>query len=60
MQSKKESAPKAANMVEIDGAFGCNYCTEVADRALYDPNRNFVIWECPGGHKNKMEDVHLG
>lgn len=60
MQNKDNKPKPQAEMLEIDGAFGCSYCTNVSDTALYDPHRSLLIWQCQDGHKNRMEDVHLG
>jgi hypothetical protein len=60
MQSKGQTPTPKTEMLEIDGAFACNYCELISDSAFYDPHRSLLIWKCDNNHKNKMEDIHLG
>lgn len=50
---------KAEGVVEIGGSYACMTCNKTTRGAKYITGANVLMYKCPDGHTNKIEDFGL-
>lgn len=54
-QTAKPSEPADEGIV-IDGAFSCSVCHYQCDESHWYPTKKTLVWVCPDGHENTIND----
>ena len=44
---------------EVAGQFFCFTCNKVSNKALYFGETKLLVWHCPEGHRNHIEDFDI-
>lgn len=58
-KSKEAKPATREGFKEISVSFACQTCGERAKGAEYNPSTEIVIYTCPSGHKNMIENFGL-